>query len=233
MRVKVYALGLFLCIGASGLAQVTVGGKGGINFNSFIGNKRYDVVPGFNVGGFAKYQVLDFLNVRAELLYSQQGGNLLDYEVLAPELRHSQAKLIFHNVQLPVIAELGLPSLKDERLQPKLLLGGYYSYAVSVRERFVNVVNVKGYPTIEYKGSSNVSEDYYRGQYGVLLGLAAEVDIFGLPVALEFRYQQGLNSVNRPLSRDKYNVKNTITEWGDDLDIATLSFNVAVTLAQF
>ncbi len=232
MKINLYAL-FFLFIGTSSFAQLSAGCKAGINFNSFVGNKAYDVVPGYNAGVFIKYPVLSFLTARAELLYSQQGANLYDYVVIKPELNHHKAKLLFHSIQLPVIAELGLPALKEESLQPKLLLGGYYSYSVAVQEKYVNVAQLQGYPAVEYKGASFVSEDYYRNQYGLLVGVAAEMTLFSMPVALEFRYQQALNAVNRPESRSKYNVKNTVDVWGDDLKIGTLSFNVAVTLAHF
>src|SRR4051812_101023 len=118
MKVKTILLFFWLSISVNSFAQFAVGAKGGINFNSFVGYRVYDVIPGFNGGGFVKYPVLNFLNARTELLYFQQGGNLYDYAVLPPELQHNESKLIFHNIQVPLLAELGMPALKDDPLQP-------------------------------------------------------------------------------------------------------------------
>lgn len=231
--VKAILLSLGILAGINAQAQIAVGAKAGINFNSFVGGRVYDAIPGFNVGGFAKYPVLSFLNVRSEVLYFQQGGNLYDYEVLPPDLHHNNAKLIFHNIQVPLLAELGLPALNEEPLRPKLLLGAFYSYSVAIRDQYVNYVKVGGYEPVEYKGTADVAKDFYRNQFGLIGGIAAEIEIASYPVSLEFRYHYNLNPVNRPDSSEKFYLKNTTDAWGDDLHIATLSINAAVTLKYF
>lgn len=233
MKIKITLLCLGILSSLHSFAQFEVGAKAGINFNSFVGDRAYDVIPGFNVGAFVKRPFFDFLHVRAELLYFQQGGNLYDYPVLPPDLTHNNAKLIFHNIQVPVLAELGLPALKDESLQPKLLVGLFYSYSASVRTRYVNAAQVGGYDPIEYKGHSSVAGDFYRSQYGLIGGIAAQMKIATYPVSLEFRYHYTIDPVNKPDSINKYYMKNTTEAWGDKLKIATLSINAAVTLKYF
>jgi len=228
---------LLICFGffwsINSFAQFSVGAKAGINFNSFVGDRVYDAIPGFNVGAFVKRPFFSFLTARTELLYFQQGGNLYDYTVLPPELQHNNAKLIFHNIQVPLLAEFGLPALNDEPLQPKLLLGAFYSYSVAIRDRYTNYVKVGGYDPVEYKGNSDVSSDFYRNQFGLIGGIAAEMKIYSYPVALEFRYHYNLKPVNRPDSSGKYYLKNTTEMWGDNLKVATLSINASVTLKYF
>jgi hypothetical protein len=233
MKLKIILLCAGIFSGVNAFAQFAVGAKAGINFNSFIGKKAYDAIPGFNVGGFVEHPILDFLNGRAELLYFQQGGNLYDYPVLPPDLQHNNAKLIFHTIQVPVLAELGLPALKEESLQPKLLLGAYYSYTVMTRDRYVNWVELGGYSPVEYKGHTDVSGDFYKNRFGLVGGLAAELEIASFPVSLEFRFNYPLSSINKPDSINKYYMKNTTDVWGDNLKIATLSINAAVTLKYF
>ncbi|HZX73193.1 MAG TPA: porin family protein [Cyclobacteriaceae bacterium] len=233
MKIKTILICLGFFSSVNSFAQFAVGAKGGINFNSFVGDRAYDVIPGFNVGGFVEHPILNFLNARAELLYFQQGGNLYDYQVIPPELQHNNAKLIFHNIQVPVLAEFGLPALNDEPLQPKLLLGAFYSYSFAIRDQYVNYVKVGGYEPVEYKGTADVANDFYRNQFGLIGGIAAEIEIGTFPVSLEFRYHYNLNPVNRPDSSGKYYLKNTTAAWGDNLKIATLSINAAVTLKYF
>jgi hypothetical protein len=220
----------------SSYAQIAVGAKAGINFNSFRNSKEYrnhfDVIPGFNVGAFAKYPVLNFLTARAEVLYFQQGANIYDYNVLY-DLRRKYAVVRFHNVAVPILAEFGIPSLKEELIQPKLLLGGFYSYTFYTRESYTNVAKVSGRSAVEYDGYSNTQNQYESSQYGIIGAIAAEVQMFHKPVSIEFRYQYNMPRVNKPGTQNDFNLQPTTEKWGNDLYIHTLSINVAVTLTYF
>jgi hypothetical protein len=217
-------------------AQIAVGPKAGINFNSFRNSATYknhfDVVPGFNVGGFAKYPVLDFLSARAEILYFQQGANIYDYAVVN-ELYRKDARVRFHNVAIPVLAEFGIPSLKEDAIQPKLLLGGFYSYTFYTRESYTNVAKIAGRPSVEYDGYSETQNQYKRSQFGLIGAIAADLKMFGKPVSLEFRYQYNIPRLNNAGTQNDINLKPTTSKWGNDLHIHTLSINVGVTLANF
>jgi hypothetical protein len=217
-------------------AQIAVGPKAGINFNSFRQSKSFrnyfDPVGGFNVGAFAKYPVTDFLKARAELLYFQQGGNIYDYRVVS-EMYRSGAKVTFHNFEIPILAELGLPSLSEDPLQPKLLIGGFYSQTIYAKESFTNIVKVSGHEKIEYDGFLNAGGQYNSAQYGIIAGIGAEMKIFNQPVSIEFRYQYNLNRANKPGTQNSYNLQNTTDKWGNELKLHTLSINVGVTLFYF
>lgn len=214
-------------------SQIAVGPKAGINFNSFRGNDRYDVVPGFNVGGFAKYPFFDFLSLRAELLYMQQGANTYDYEVINPDLVRRKTNIRFHNVQVPVLAELQLPGLSEEAVKPKLWVGGFYSTTLYARESYVNIAKVKGYNSVDYSGYTDVTSLFNRSQYGIIGGIGGDVKIFSYPVSLEFRYQYNLSRANKAGTQGSFNLVPTSEEWGSKLYLATLSFNVAVTMFYF
>jgi Outer membrane protein beta-barrel domain len=214
-------------------AQIQVGPKAGINWNSFRGNKAFDVVPGFNVGGFAKYRVLSFLTAKGEVTYFQQGANLIDYSVIPGDLYHNDATVKFHQIQVPVIAEFGLPSLSEEPLQPKISLGFFYSYNIYSRENYTNVAKVPGYERVEYNGYSNATGQFRRSQYGFVAGIGGDLTIMNMPVSLEFRYTHNIPQISKGDNTTRYNLKNTFEEWGEPLKIGTVSFNVAVTLQTF
>jgi hypothetical protein len=217
-------------------AQIAVGAKAGVNFNSFRQSESFknyfDAIPGFNFGGYAKYPVTDFLSARAEVLYFQQGANIYDYRVVN-ELFRSRAKVRFHTFEIPVLAEFGIPSLNEQPLQPKLLVGGFYNYSVYTRESFVNVVKVSGHNQITYDGHISPQSQYNRSQYGLIAALAAEMKMFNMPVSIEFRYQYNLNRLNKPGTQNSYNLQSTTEKWGDELKLHTLSVNVGVTLSYF
>lgn len=214
-------------------SQIQAGAKIGYNFNSIRGVKEYDVVPSYNIGGFAKYKVTDFLHARAELLYFQQAANLEDYFVLPGELFRSKARVTFHNIQVPILAEFGLPSLADEPLQPKILIGGFFSYTLYAREHFNNIVTVTGYEKMGYKGTSNVTSIFNRSQYGLQAAVVAEVQAFGFPVTMEFRYQYNLNPFSEGDNANRFNLSATHERWGDEMYLSTLSFNIGVKLTNF
>lgn len=217
-------------------AQIAVGPKAGVNFNSFRKSDSFrnyfDPIGGFNFGGFAKYPITNFLKARAEILYFQQGGNIYDYRVIS-ELYRSDAKVKFHNIEIPILAEIGIPSLNEDPLQPKLLVGGFYSTTLYARESFTNIVKISGRDKIEYDGFLNAQGQYTKSQYGLIAALAAEMKVFNQPVSLEFRYQYNLNRANKPGTQNSYNLQNTTDKWGNELKLHTLSINVGVTLFYF
>jgi hypothetical protein len=212
-------------------AQIPIGAKAGINWNSFRGNQSFDVVPGFSVGAFGRYKVLSYLTAKAELLYFQQGVNLVDYSVLAGDLYHNDADVIFHTIQLPVLAEFGLPSLSEETLQPKISVGAFYGYTLYARERFVNVATLGGYDAVEYNGKQNATAQYKRSQFGLIGAVGADLTVLNFPVYLEFRYTHNLTRMTKPGMTTRYNLENTFDYWDNEaLKVGTLSFNIAVTL---
>ena len=231
-RIMLVLCALVGCVDTA-TAQFTVGAKGGINLNSFRGNDEYDVVPGFNGGFILKHPLLPFLSGRVEALYMQQGANLIDYPVLLPDLRRSRSRVAFHSAQVPVLLEFGLPSLKEDNLQPKVLVGGFYSYTVYARETYNNVIAVSGYGKVDYDGYSDVTSLFERQQYGFIGAIAADVKVRSVPISIEFRYQYNLDRVNKPETVELPNLRLTHQKWGDNLNLSTLSINVAATLFYF
>jgi hypothetical protein len=234
---KVIRIALTMCVVIGFVnyasAQIAVGPKGGINFNSFRGNEAYDVIPAFNVGGFVKYPFFPFLSARGEVLYMQQAANLIDYRVLTPDLARIHAKVRFHNIQIPLLAEFGLPSLNEDDLQPKLWVGGFYSYTFYARESYTNVAKITGYDRVEYEGHRDFTGLINRSQFGLIGALGADVKIKSIPFSIEFRYQYNLNKVNKSGTQQLLNMKSTHDKWGNDLNLSTLSINVAATLFYF
>jgi hypothetical protein len=238
MKRLLFAIVVAFCVTQSftSSAQIVVGPKVGVNFNSFRKSKTFenyfDVIPGFNAGVFAKRNVLPYLTGRVEVLYMQQGANLYDYYIIDDVFR-KHSKVRFHNIEVPVLVELGLPSLAMETLQPKLLLGGFYSYTFFARESYTSIAKLSGRPSVAFEGSSDVQNQFYRSQYGIIGALAADVQLFHHPVSLEFRYQYNMSRANKAGSQSSYNLEATTEKWGNRLYLHTLSFNVGVTLFNF
>jgi hypothetical protein len=227
--------GLLIVFALSAHAQISVGPRVGINWNSFRGNKAFDVIPGLTIGGFGRYPVLPFLTAKAELGYVQQGANLIDYNVLPGDLYRNNAQVVFHTMQLAAIGEFGLPSLAEEGIQPKLSVGVAYSQILYSRERYMNVATINGYEPVAFRGHSKVSDQFRKNQWSLIGAIGTDVKVMSQPVYLEFRYQHNIGEIANVGGgyRSIYNMTNTFDEWGDNLYIGTVSFNVAVTIAYF
>ncbi len=228
---------LLLCfflvmVAGSTLAQTSFGPTASYNFNSFRGNTAFKVTPGFGIGGFFKHQVTGFLTPKIELAYFQQGAFLEDYVVSAPELLRNRARVTFHSIHVPVLLEFSLPSLRGEAIQPKLSLGGFYNFIFNAEERFYNSIRVPGYSRVERFGRSDVTGQFEQMQYGLIGAIGGEIQMFSLPVALEFRYLYNLNQISKDGTRNNINLRNSFDEWGDQLYLGTVSFNVQVTLSR-
>ncbi len=63
-----------------GMSQVSIGAKGGLNVSNFSGadgsNYRSKALVGFNLGGFATFNIIKNLALQTEVLYSSQGATL-------------------------------------------------------------------------------------------------------------------------------------------------------------
>jgi hypothetical protein len=214
------------------VAQFSAGPTASYNFNSFRGNKAFDVIPGYSVGGFVSYRLTDYASPKAELLYARQGGNLIDYPVLGSELYRKKSTVSFHSLQVPLMVDLGLPSLVDAPLKPRLSLGAAYSFVISARERYYNVINFGG-RSLQERGYTTVTDQFSRSQFSLVGAIGGEFTMFSMPVSLEFRYLYGLTDISQPGTRNDANLVRTFQEWGNDLRLGTLSFTVQVLLQKF
>jgi hypothetical protein len=198
-------------------------------------DQRYHIsdisVLGFNAGGYAKYQVLSFLTARAELLYFQQGGTVENYYSLPPTVQHKNVKLTQHTLQIPLVAELGIPGMEENTIQPKLMLGGYYGFTIASRESF-NVVSKSKFETVSNKSGANVSGSYVYNQAGFLVGLGADMKMGDKDLSIEFRYNQNLTIINES-GAALTNLGPTLKNYQGDLRTSTFSINFGMTLFNF
>ncbi len=209
--------------------------KTATNVNKSNIDQRYyrsDIsVLGFNAGGYAKYQVLSFLNARAELLYFQQGGTVENYYSLYPSVQHKNVKLTQHTLQIPLVAELGIPGMEESPIQPKLMLGGYYGFTMSSMESYDKVQSSQ-YEKVSDKSTSNVSSSFVYNQAGFLVGIGTDIKMGDNDLSIEFRYNQNLTIINES-GAGLTHLQSTLNNYGGNLRTSTFSFNVGMTLFNF
>jgi hypothetical protein len=214
-------------------SQVEIGIKGAFHLNSLRKDNKltkFVATPGYDAGAFGKIKLTDFLKARIELIYQQQGGRLEDYKVVS-DLSREDVSLTLHTAAIPVLAEFGLPSLAEKSFQPKLLVGGFYSYTFAAREQYTNALQFPDGELIEIEGFTNVDSQFLPHQYGLIGGLGAEFKMFSLPVSLDFRYQYNIPRVNKSSDASAINLQNTFKTLGEnELYLHSVSLNLGITL---
>ena len=224
--------------------QITLGAKVGVSLNQF---SQPGTAMGISLGAFGKYHVLDFLDARLELLYSTQGGGRSSYTrysddglygsfgsagsstsgngVGVSSMTSVNPYITFNTIEIPVLAELGLPEFNGMNIQPKLILGGSYSGVMSSIEHRTQRYNFNDGTSVDvgYRRET-VTDNYAKSQWAVIAGLGMNYNLGKRVFHMEVRYRQGLTQLNQQ----------TCTRTaGGKLYSSSVTFNFGMTLFNF
>lgn len=218
----------------NGIATAPVLGLGvkfGPSLNQF---SQPGTFIGMNFGLFGTYSVTKCLDARMELLYSTQGGGRQDYRRVetdpndpyggkAVSITNINPQVMFNNVEIPILGEIGLTELNRSMIQPKLLLGASYSFAVSVIEHKTHRYNFYDgtFADLAYT-RQNVTDYYKRNQFSLIAGAGINFSMGSRVFHVDIRYRQGLTQLNQRLYE--------IPGMGGKLYSTSLIFNMGVTL---
>ncbi|MEQ9423610.1 MAG: outer membrane beta-barrel protein [Cyclobacteriaceae bacterium] len=197
-------------------STIKLGLKTGVNFNSFI---QPGMTVGPNFGATARFSLpfTDIFDAQVELFYNSQGGGREDLsrtvEGAISQLTYINRAVVFHNLELPVILNFGLPELNGERMEPRFLIGLSYGYMMGAFEISDQVFTptdpdlaaVGGGVTVNAQ-NVRATADYERHQFGFLTGIALDNKLDnGKTFTTELRYRVGLNNVNNfPFTGELY-----------------------------
>lgn len=238
MRIKLLVLALFFTnqvwaqgsYAIGGGSQATVGVRAGTGFNQFT---RPGTFIGFTGGAFVKYSVANFLDVKVEALYSQQGGKLPDYRnefdeaLLAnPNLSsvtHIDPYVSLANLEIPILVDLGIGSTKGSVVEPRLTLGGSYNFLISANEHFTKqYVFDDGTMISRAYRRENVGSGYVQNQWNIIAGLGMNYNLGKRTFFMDVRYRQGVTQLNT--------MRFAKPERGGSLYSSTLSINFGMTI---
>lgn len=186
-----------------------IGAKVGINFNSFT---QPGTTIGANIGGFFRYNVLDFLQAQGEVLYSLGGGGRHDflrpfsgsifggYPIDGPinSARYLNRSVLIQSIEVPIMARLTMPELNGSLITPRLIVGCSYAYNFGAFEqRDVLYYFNDGTEILLSNREENVTSDYFKHNFSLLGGFAIDYTLDnGQVFTTEFRYQRGLTNLN-------------------------------------
>jgi hypothetical protein len=230
--------------------QITIGAKTGVNLNQF---SQPGTTVGLNVGIYGAYQVLPFLKVKLEPQYSQEGGGRPDYYRDYSSISENVSSITFinpsvrfHNLQVPLLAELTLPEFAEETIAPKLILGASYALSISSKEN-----HTKRYDFIDntLPGSSpfplldvsyqrdNVIDNYKRNQMSLWFGMGLDFKTGGRTCSFDVRYRQGITDLNQLRFASPGNFSTTkpvgVPGTGGKLYSSSVSFNFSMSIFNF
>lgn len=221
------------------LSEITYGGKIGLTSSGFYegfakGRPHTGSVTGLMVGGFASYTIMSYLDVSAELLYMQQGGTRV--ELKESSVNGSNIAITgnvrLHNVEFPVLLRATLPDL-GIGIKPQLVVGPSIGYNVAAMQS-QDVTYFLASPgddelgpeaaafSTTNSGSEDVRSEYQTLQYGLNIGLGAEVPMEAFNLVFDARYRYGINPVNNGFDA------NDLLRDGTDLRSNSFVFSIGV-----
>jgi len=233
-------------------AQISVGAKVGANLNQFT---QPGTTIGVSAGAYGKYLIKPYLDVKLELLYSQQGGArqsyYIDYSSLGGNVSAVEfinPSVIMHNFEVPVLVELTLPEFVDQSVIPKLILGGSYSLMMKATEthtqRFIFNDGSSGTPATPSVDAGyqhdDVTDNYTRNQFSAIVGLGVMFKTDKRDFQFDVRYRQGFTQVNLIKYPDAIQKSVNAVPYfpaangvGGNLYTSTLSINFSMTIHDF
>jgi hypothetical protein len=180
-----------------------VGIKVGSNFNQFT---QPGMSLGYNAGAYLSYQVLPYLIGKFEPQFSQIGGTLDPSKTyfgnqteLISEVAYSNRNIKLQTVEFPLLAELFLPEFTEEKIVPKLILGGSYALMVKGVEthRISFYSSGATIPAIDVGYQHDVvTDNYARNQFSAIAGIGLQFKTEMRDFQFDFRYRQGLTQIS-------------------------------------
>ncbi|MFZ6001130.1 MAG: outer membrane beta-barrel protein [Bacteroidota bacterium] len=180
---------------------------------------------GFTAGGYGSYQILPFLTGRMELTYAMAGGTLDSYS-LGGIIRRN-VRLVTHNLEIPILVELGIPSMSEAKVQPKFRIGGFYGLNLGAQEKYETVIS-SSFGSQGERQSSNVSSALASNYGGYVVGLGVDIQ----SISIELRYNQNLTTMNSSAAQTS-SLQYTLPNYLGQLRTSAFSINVSMPLFEF
>ncbi|WKN46192.1 porin family protein [Tunicatimonas pelagia] len=229
--------------GSSFSLPLEYGPKIGLTSSGFYqgfmtGREHTGSVTGVAIGGFATYSLLDFLDVSAELLYMQQGGTRVELKESIVDESSSNIAITgnvkLHNIEFPVLLRASLPN-PVMGIRPQLIVGPSigFNFAATQSQDITYFIEDgvisddrtgRAQFSVTDSGSEDVRSEYRSMQYGLNIGLGAEIPTGSSTFLFDVRYRYGLNPINNGFD------PNDLLRDATDLRSNSFIFSVGLTL---
>ncbi len=156
--------------------------------------------PGFDVGGYFQYNIMEILGVSIEPVYAVKGANdinpLYFYDQYSPKFDDAakQHNLALSVIEVPILAQLNLdmggiamrvfggPSFD-------FILGANhitYREEASAGDDFIN----------DIKSEADVTERFVYNNYTAVIGVGFDIEMDPVDLRIDLKYQHGFTNIN-------------------------------------
>ncbi len=198
MKIKVSivtSLFLMLTVGVNAQEESEWGVKGGVNFSNFYSDQIDDqnMRVGYNLGLFFKAQVVDFLAIQPEVLYTTKGATTKYDNFFTGDAEFTQQ---LNYIEVPVLAVLNL----NDNIN--IHAGPYAAYLINA-----SIENEADNSNFNFVEELNES-DFNRLDYGLAVGAGFEFDILRFGA----RYNLGLSEIGDVDNNSNIAISNAFNE---------------------
>lgn len=168
------------------------GPKAGVNYSTIINSAGSTGILrlGYSGGGFGQYRITDWLAASLEVQYLQMGSNR-HYGINFLESGYDAgSSLMSHFVNTPVLLHVYIPT-GNGKLEPKVVLGGAFSYNWLTMQRSVNFITSGGAVAIPITSTYNRTGDFNPFDVAMLAGLGLDVPLQNMLITMDLRYRLG------------------------------------------
>lgn len=200
--------------------EIKFGVKGGLNISSLRGNYPSEIEKtessiGFNIGGFAEYQINDKFSLQPELLFSTQGGKVQFGNV---DIVTQQTKLSY--LQLPVMLKYKIIDKLHIEFGPQIgyIVGARSQWEYKDSESSSNneslTIDLLNDGTYKFLGTTfAIKPKLNRLDFGLNIGASFD---FTEKFFVQTRYNFGLTTIDENStngsSTNSWNLKNSVIQ---------------------
>jgi len=197
---------VFIPCQAQEAKPLEMGIKGGVNISSLYTKdaSKSDIIPGFNIGFFAKVPVTTLIAFQPELSLSTKGATI-SYNNLFVD---GTANFNLTYLEMPLLCVVNVTQRVNFQFGP------YLAYLLDGK-----VTNKSNVNLFNFEQNMNVN-NYNRVDAGIVLGAGIDIDA----ITMGARYNLGLTKVGKPRSfmGSSYTIPNSTN--------GVISFYLAVSL---
>ena len=185
-------------------SSLVVGARVGFASNHLAVSGQARTLPTISpvVGGFAQYQLSQWLSVSADLLYTQYGGNSVNpswvYSSSSPlivsgAVNHLTIKS--HTLEVPIAAKLGLPGMNGA-VRPFLAVGCAMAYNIQTNA-VIESYKIIGVTPMLNTYTDDVSSAFNQFTAAFTPGAGIDFSAAGYAISMEVYYRMGLINANK------------------------------------
>jgi len=186
---------------------LSFGIKGGLASGTFTTQNRLQVGSahmGMQIGTFVNYNVMEFLGVSMEVLYSNTGATNVDPEYFyalenaTSSQRIVNTSVVSHQISIPILISYIFPEMSDG-VSPKIYVGGDMSFNLLSNSQNTFATSFKS-NTIYSTEYTSMGNRLAKNDFGLIIGTGITLGSGAIVYTFDARYRLGLSNINEAFS---------------------------------